>query len=86
MKVRGYILAAALAALLTLAPVAAAHVTLQPPEAPAGGFARLDVRVPNERDNADTTKVVVQLPPGFLSVSYEPLPGWDVKLGMRKLD
>ena len=43
-----------------------AHVTLQPATAPAGGFARLDVRVPNERDDAGTTKVDVQLPPGFL--------------------
>jgi uncharacterized protein len=86
MTIRSYSLAAMVVAILALAPAAAAHVTLQPPEAPAGGFTRLDVRVPNERDNADTTKVVVQLPPGFLSVSYEPVPGWDVKLTMRKLD
>jgi uncharacterized protein YcnI len=86
MKIPSYILAALVGAMLALAPAAGAHVTIQPPEAPAGGFTRLDVRVPNERDNADTTKVVVQLPPGFLSVSYEPAPGWDVKLTMRKLD
>jgi periplasmic copper chaperone A len=85
MKIRRYIVGAVVAA-LALAPAAAAHVTLQPPEAPAGGFTRLDVRVPNEQDNANTTKVVVQLPPGFLSVSYETVPGWDVKLTMRELD
>jgi uncharacterized protein YcnI len=85
-KLRSYILGAALAAALALAPPAAAHVTLQPEEAPAGGFTRLDVRVPNERDNADTTKVVVQFPPGFLSVSTEPVPGWESETGMRKLD
>jgi uncharacterized protein YcnI len=44
------------------------------------------VRVPNERDNASTTKVVVQMPPGVLSVSTEPVPGWDVELTMRNLD
>jgi periplasmic copper chaperone A len=86
MKVRIYILAAVAGAMLALVPAAGAHVTMQPEQLPAGGFARMDVRVPNERDNADTTKVVVQLPPGFLSVSYEPVPGWDVKLTMRKLD
>jgi uncharacterized protein YcnI len=87
MKFRTCILAAGVvSAVLALAPVAGAHVTIQPPEAPAGGFTRLDVRVPNERDNADTTKVVVQMPPGFLSVSHEPVPGWDVELTMRKLD
>jgi uncharacterized protein YcnI len=61
-------------------------VTLQPEEAPAGGFTRLDVRVPNERDGATTTKVDVRFPPGFLFVSYEPVPGWDAKVTMRKLD
>jgi uncharacterized protein YcnI len=85
MKIRSYIVGGVVAALV-LAPAAAAHVTLQPPEAPAGGFTRLDVRVPNERDNASTTKVVVQMPPGFLSVSTEPVPGWDAELTMRRLD
>jgi periplasmic copper chaperone A len=85
MKIRSYIVGAVVAA-LALAPAVAAHVTLQPPEAPAGGFTRLDVRVPTERDNASTTKVVVQMPPGFLSVSTEPVPGWDAQLTMRQLD
>jgi periplasmic copper chaperone A len=86
MTVRSYISAAVVLAVLALAPAAGAHVTLQPSEAPAGGFTRLDVRVPTERDNASTTKVVVQMPPGFLSASYEPEPGWDVELTMRELD
>jgi uncharacterized protein YcnI len=86
MKIRSYVLAALVVAALALAPAAGAHVTLQPEEAPAGGFTRLDVRVPNERDNASTTKVEVQLPPGFLSVSSEPVPGWNTELTMRQLD
>jgi periplasmic copper chaperone A len=85
-KIQSYILGAALVAVLALASTAGAHVTLQPEEAPAGGFTRLDLRVPNERDNADTTKIDVQFPPGFLSVSYEPVPGWDIKITKRKLD
>jgi periplasmic copper chaperone A len=86
MKIPICTLATAMVAALALASAAGAHVTLQPPEAPAGGFTRLDVRVPNERDNANTTKVEVQMPPGFLSVASEPEPGWDVELTMRKLD
>jgi uncharacterized protein len=81
--------AAAPAALLALAiaPAGAqAHVTLQPNEVPAGGFKRLDVRVPNERDNARTTKVEVKFPPGFIFISYEPEPGWSAKVAMAKLD
>ncbi len=75
-----------LATALTLASAASAHVTLQPSEAPAGDFTRLDVRVPNERDNAGTTKVEVKFPPGFIFVSTEPVPGWTAKISKRKLD
>lgn len=79
--------ALAVASLTLLAPAAAsAHVTLQPNELPAGGFKRLNVRVPNERDNASTTKVEVKFPPGFLFISYEPVAGWDVSVKKAKLD
>jgi periplasmic copper chaperone A len=78
--------AAVLAAALALPAAASAHVTLQPNTAPADGFTRLDVRVPNERDDAGTVKVDVQLPPGFAFVSYEPRPGWKVTVEREKLD
>jgi hypothetical protein len=48
--------------------------------APAGGVTRLDVRVPNERDDKGTTKVAVQFPSGFEHASYEPAAGWDVEV------
>jgi periplasmic copper chaperone A len=86
MTVRSSIPAAVVLAVLALAPAAGAHVTLQPEQAPAGGFTRLDVRVPNERDNAGTTKVEVQMPPGFIFVSHEPVPGWETEVTMRQLD
>jgi uncharacterized protein len=79
---------AAVAATVALAfpSAAAAHVTIQPSTAAAGGFTRVDVRVPNERDDAGTTQVRLQLPPGFASVSYEPRPGWKVSVKKVKLD
>ena len=70
---------------LGLPAVAGAHVTVQPDTAPAGGFARLDVRVPNERDDAGTVKVDVQMPPGIAFASYEPVPGWTTKITREKL-
>jgi uncharacterized protein len=87
MHLRPVPLAVALAGALALAlpAVAGAHVTLQPNSAPAGGYTRLDVRVPNERDDADTTKVVLQLPEGFAQVAYEPVPGWTVEETRAKL-
>jgi uncharacterized protein YcnI len=76
----------AIAAMVLAPPCAAsAHVTLQPDTAPAGGFTRLDVRVPNERDDKGTIKVDLKLPPGFVSASYEPVPGWTVKVAKEKL-
>ena len=77
----------ATAALALVATAAAqAHVTLQPNTATAGAYTRLDVRVPNERDDASTNKVEVQFPDGFASASYEPTPGWDVKVTKKTLD
>jgi uncharacterized protein YcnI len=62
---------------VALAPTPAlAHVTVQPNEATAGSFARFVVRVPNERDDAATTKVEVQLPEALTSVSFQPETGW----------
>jgi uncharacterized protein YcnI len=77
---------AVLAVLVALpASAAQAHVTLQPNQLPAGGFKKLDVRVPNERDKAGTSKVVVQFPEGFTTVSHEPVEGWKVDVKMAKL-
>jgi uncharacterized protein YcnI len=80
------IISAAVAiAALCLAPAAQAHVTVQPGSVPAGGFARLDVRVPNERDNAATQKVELKMPGGFIFVSYEPVPGWSTVVKKKSL-
>ncbi|HEX2195445.1 MAG TPA: YcnI family protein, partial [Actinomycetota bacterium] len=68
----------------TAAP-AAAHVTVQPAEAVAGTFSRFVVRVPNERPDADTTKVVVKMPP-LAFVSFEPKDGWKRKEKIVQLD
>jgi len=77
---------ALVAVLALVAPAGAgAHVTLQPEEAAAGDYTVLDVRVPNERDDAATTKVNVQFPPGFVFASYQPVAGWSVDVKMEKL-
>ncbi|HEX3609434.1 MAG TPA: YcnI family protein [Solirubrobacterales bacterium] len=69
-----------------LAPAAAqAHVSLHPNEVPTGSFATLDVRVPNEMESANTVKLAVQVPPGFLDISTEYMPGWSSKVMTSKL-
>jgi uncharacterized protein len=74
-----------LAAAAGFPAAAQAHVTVQPNTATAGGYTRLDVRVPTEREDASTSKLVVKLPDGFASASYEPVPGWSVKVATKKL-
>ena len=78
-------LAAAAAAAMVLPASAQAHVSLHPNVWPAGSFPTAAVRVPNESDNATVTKVDMQIPPGILSASYGPVPGWQVQVKTRKL-
>jgi periplasmic copper chaperone A len=87
MNINRTIFASASAAALLAIPATAAqaHVTLQPKTAPAGGYVVEDVRVPNETDDAVTTKVVVQFPDGFADASYQALPGWSVKVLKEQL-
>ena len=77
---------AAAAALALLAPaIAQAHVSLHPNEVPTGSFATLDIRVPNEMESANTVKLAIQVPPGFLDISTEYMPGWTSKVLTSKL-
>ncbi|MET8609088.1 YcnI family copper-binding membrane protein [Streptomyces misionensis] len=75
-------------AVLALSAPAFAHVTVQPEGAAAkGGYAVVDFKVPNERDDASTTKVEVSLPADhpLASVMAEPVPGWHVQVTKAKL-
>jgi periplasmic copper chaperone A len=73
-------------AALAAAPVATAHVTMNPGEWEAGGFARFAVRVPNERPNASTTEVTMQFPENVISASFQDVPGWTRRIQMAQLD
>jgi uncharacterized protein YcnI len=72
---------------LALAAPAAAHVTVNPSTATPGGFTKLGIRVPNESDSADTTKVEINLPADVpvASVSVKPVPGWTAVAVKSKL-
>ncbi|KOV71560.1 MULTISPECIES: YcnI family protein [unclassified Streptomyces] len=80
--------AAAGTAVLALSAPAFAHVSVQP-EGPAakGGYAVVDFKVPNERDNASTTKVEVNFPADhpIASVMTEAIPGWKIDVTKSKL-
>ncbi|MGW1868315.1 YcnI family copper-binding membrane protein [Streptomyces mauvecolor] len=74
---------------LLLSGTAFAHVTVQPEGAAAkGGYAVVDFKVPNERDNAKTVKLEVNFPTDhpLASVMPQPVPGWNVEVTKSKLD
>ncbi|MDN3259475.1 YcnI family protein [Streptomyces sp. CSDS2] len=80
---------AAGSAVLALSVPAFAHVTVQPEGTAAkGGYAVVNVKVPNERDDASTTKVELSLPADhpIASVMPQPVPGWKATVTKAKLD
>ena len=67
-----------LSAFLTLASIsiAWAHVRVSPEEVPGGGFEKLTVTVPTERD-VPTTEIRMEVPEGFTVLGVRPVPDWD---------
>lgn len=76
--VSGGLLLVLSAAAVALAAPASAHVSVNPREAPAGGFQKLSLRVPNESPSAGTVAVSLDLPTDtpLASVSVRPHAGW----------
>ncbi|GAA1540169.1 YcnI family protein [Streptomyces albidochromogenes] len=80
---------AAASAVLLCAGTAFAHVGVQPVgPAEKGGYATVNVKVPNERDNASTVKLEVSFPTDhpLSSVMPQPVPGWKTAVTKTKLD
>ncbi|WP_432080088.1 YcnI family copper-binding membrane protein [Streptomyces sp. WAC 04229] len=76
-------------AVLALSAPAFAHVSVQPEGTAAkGGYATVNFKVPNERDNASTTKLEINLPTDqpLASVMPQPVPGWKAEVTKSKLD
>ncbi|MFF7330579.1 DUF1775 domain-containing protein [Streptomyces sp. NPDC008150] len=77
------------ATVLVLSSPAFAHVTVSPEGTAAkGGYAVIDFKVPNERDDASTTKVEVNFPTDhpLASVMPQAIDGWSVKITKSTLD
>ncbi|MET9931506.1 MULTISPECIES: YcnI family protein [unclassified Streptomyces] len=79
----------ALSSVVLLSGTAFAHVGVQPQgEAAKGGYATVNIKVPNERDNASTVKLEVNFPLDhpLASVMPQPVPGWKAEVTKSKLD
>ncbi|MET9557873.1 YcnI family protein [Streptomyces sp. NPDC006645] len=78
----------AVSAVVLLAGPALAHVGVQPVgEAAKGGYATVNFKVPNERDDASTVKLEVNFPTEhpLASVSPQTVPGWKIAVTKSKL-
>ncbi|MFB7586655.1 YcnI family protein [Streptomyces sp. NPDC056169] len=78
----------ALSSVVLLSGTAFAHVSVQPQgEAAKGGYATVNIKVPNERDNASTVKLEVNFPLDhpLASVMPQPIPGWKAEVTKSKL-
>jgi uncharacterized protein YcnI len=74
------------AILFTSLPVAHAHITAQPNEAPAGVYFQTAFTVPHGCGSEPTVAVRVKIPDGVISVKPQMKPGWEVSIKTRKLD
>ncbi|MEU9668703.1 YcnI family protein [Streptomyces bobili] len=75
-------------AVLVLCSPAFAHVSVQPEGTAAkGGYAVVNFRVPNERDNASTTQLEVNFPADapLSSVMPQKVDGWKITVTKSKL-
>jgi periplasmic copper chaperone A len=84
----GVVLAAAAITVVGLPGLASAHVTVQPEAVEGGGFTVVAFRVPNEREDANSTKLTVLLPADhpLAEVQTTPMPGWTISTKERTLD
>jgi len=55
---------------------ARAHAIVSPPVAKSGVLQQFTISVPTEKEGTTTTKIEVDVPPGFAVDSYEAAPGW----------
>lgn len=67
--------------------VAGAHVEVVPSSLPKGGFEILSFSVPNEKENANTTRLEVTIPTKYpiAFVRVKPMPGWTISAEKAKL-
>jgi periplasmic copper chaperone A len=72
-------IALGLAGALIVPAAAAAHITANPAEGPADGYATLDFEVPHGCEESPTTQVRVQIPETVPQATPEVHPGWSLE-------
>jgi uncharacterized protein YcnI len=80
------LLIAALVTTIAVTAPTSAHVVMEKWEGYAGYQTVLTLLVPHGCGPSPTTELRVKVPDGIDIIVPEPKPGWDLSIGMRKLD
>lgn len=78
-------LAAALIAVVCTADPAMSHVDLRPKQAPEGAATRFKLEVENERTDANTREITLQLPAGVTVRPRDSSAGWRLRIRAGRL-
>jgi uncharacterized protein YcnI len=76
---------AAAFAVVLAAGSAAAHISPDKSEVPAGGFTSLTFTVPHGCEESPTTTLAFQVPEGILNAAPQVHPGWDIEVEQEAL-
>jgi uncharacterized protein YcnI len=74
-----------IAAAIMLPGVAAAHITLETKQAPAGSYYQAMFDVPHGCAGSATTALSVTIPEGIVGAKPEPKAGWTLTIAREKL-
>ena len=79
--------ARACALVVALSPaIAAAHMVVDPAEAPAGDFFKAAFRVTHGCQGTPTISVTIRIPDGVLGAKPQAKPGWTIEIKTRPVD
>lgn len=70
---------------LGLAVPAGAHVTIDKPTVPSGGYTQVTLTVPHGCEDAPTNQIAVQIPEPILNAAPQVVAGWDVETTITEL-
>ena len=70
---------------LLVAPIADAHVTIDPVEGPANGYFRTALRIPHGCKGSPTVRVRVRIPDGVMSVKPQVKASWTIGITRSRL-
>jgi periplasmic copper chaperone A len=75
------------ALVLAFAPaIAAAHMVVDPPEGPAGGYFKTAFRVTHGCQGTPTVSLTIRIPEGVVGAKPQAKPGWMIEIKTRPLD